>query len=765
MKTITRTMRKFSSSGVKARVAIFATVTLVTVGLVLGTAWAVTAVTITTVSPGFGAVVPPLGAPPFVPLTSLATVPNPVIPGWPAAPTIRADLTEYIADLTAARQLGKALFWDMQAGSDNQTACATCHFNAGADNRATNQLNPGADKVWSPDSPNYTLVPGSFPFTLATTAPIAGSQGIRKSTFQGFSKSGVELTASVADPVFNVGGVNVRQVTGAHSPSTVNAVFSHRQFWNGRAQPDFNGVNPFGARDTSARVWVLDARGSPVPFIITIQNASLASQAVGPPLNTVEMSAAGRTFPDLGKKMLALKPLGLQKVASTDSVLGSVADPTKGLTASYTTLIQKAFQPKWWNSSKSVSVGGKSYTMMQADFSLYWGLAIMMYEATLVSDKTPMDAYLASRVFDLTGHLTSDNSTLLTDAATRLATDYGYTGGVDGILRGLDLFEKPVALGPGGLPLTPIPAGAGVACSLCHVGAETTSASMRNLAGSGLEPGDVAFKNAGFDLRMERMFMSAPPVPSGTTTITVDPSTYTVTPINPDGTPAPPARIAVYDAGWYNIGVRPTQDDLGVGGLDPWGKPLSWTEFFQTTLANPGSISVPGGGLGAPTVPPAAPATSPYAGEVLNPLTGLPLLSGPLTKTEATDVAGSFKTPGLRNVELTGPYLHNGGKSTLRQALEFYDDGGDFRANPTLSPLMLPRGMTLSQVDDLVAFLTSLTDDRVLYQQAPFDHPELVVPNGQAANGADITMTLPPVGAAGGTPLKRFLDRNPFAAQ
>jgi cytochrome c peroxidase len=141
---------------------------------------------------------------------------------------------------------------------------------------------------------------------------------------------------------------------------------------------------------------------------------------------------------------------------------------------------------------------------------------------------------------------------------------------------------------------------------------------------------------------------------------------------------------------------------------------------------------------------------------VLNPLTGLPLLSGPLTPTEATDVAGSFKTPGLRNVELTGPYLHNGGKSTLRQALEFYDDGGDFRANPTLSPLMRPRGMTPSQVEDLVAFLASLTDERVLYEQAPFDHPELVVPNGP---------TLPPVGAAGGTPLKRFLDRNPFAAQ
>jgi cytochrome c peroxidase len=68
-------------------------------------------------------------------------------------------------------------------------------------------------------------------------------------------------------------------------------VFNHRNFWNGRAQPDFNGVNPFGSRDTTVRVWTLDYRGSPIQVYINIKDASLASQAVGPPLNTVEMSA------------------------------------------------------------------------------------------------------------------------------------------------------------------------------------------------------------------------------------------------------------------------------------------------------------------------------------------------------------------------------------------------------------------------------------------------------------------------------------------
>ncbi|WP_430438498.1 cytochrome c peroxidase [Noviherbaspirillum suwonense] len=36
---------------------------------------------------------------------------------------------------TAAIQSGKSLFWNPRVGSDNKTACATCHFNAGADNR------------------------------------------------------------------------------------------------------------------------------------------------------------------------------------------------------------------------------------------------------------------------------------------------------------------------------------------------------------------------------------------------------------------------------------------------------------------------------------------------------------------------------------------------------------------------------------------------------------------------------------------------------
>ena len=115
-------------------------------------------------------------------------------------------------------------------------------------------------------------------------------------------------------------------------------------------------------------------------------------------------------------------------------------------------------------------------------------------------------------------------------------------------------------------------------------------------------------------------------------------------------------------------------------------------------------------------------------------------------------------------MELNGPYFHNGGKSTLRQVIEFYDNGGDF-ANPTLAPLIRPLGLTPSQADDVVAFLLALTDERVRWQQAPFDHPQLFVPNGDvdASPGTDNLVEIPAVGASGSaTPLGRFLGLNPF---
>jgi len=73
------------------------------------------------------------------------------------------SLFQYVKNKSAAIKLGKALFWDMQAGSDGVQACASCHFHAGADNRMKNTVNPGArggDATFQVRGPNQTLLYG-----------------------------------------------------------------------------------------------------------------------------------------------------------------------------------------------------------------------------------------------------------------------------------------------------------------------------------------------------------------------------------------------------------------------------------------------------------------------------------------------------------------------------------------------------------------------------------------------------------------------------
>jgi cytochrome c peroxidase len=76
-----------------------------------------------------------------------------------------------------------------------------------------------------------------------------------------------------------------------------------------------------------------------------------------------------------------------------------------------------------------------------------------------------------------------------------------------------------------------------------------------------------------------------------------------------------------------------------------------------------------------------------------------------VTKTDAD--RGKFKTPTLRNIVQTGPYMHDGSEATLRDVIDFYDRGGI--ANPNRSPEVKPLKLTEQEKRDLVAFLESLT--------------------------------------------------------
>jgi cytochrome c peroxidase len=469
-----------------------------------------------------------------------------------------------------ALQLGKALFWDEQLGSDGRTACATCHHHAGADSRAVNSIHPGRNGTFQAAPLGGTIQSSRFPIR---TDDVVGSQGVALHDFLGIVPGSAIDAGAPADSVFGT----LPQVTGRNTPTVINSVFFQVQFWDGRAAGVFNGRTIDGSPAT-----VLQARpdGSVIPVSLRFLNSTAASQAVGPPDSSVEMAWAGRTLIDLGKKMLPLQPLGLQRVHAEDSLLASLRDPAgTGLATTYRSMIEGAFQARWWRSTaifdragnivgRGTPTGPDEFSLMEMNFSLFFGLAIQLYEATLISSDAPIDRFARG---DL-------------EALTQRQKD------------GLTLFTTTLR------------------CNRCHGGSE--------------------FTNASFNVGGDRSALA-------------------------------------------NIGVEPFEDDAGDG-------------------------------------------------------------------------TGEFKTPSLRNVELTGPYFHNGQFATLRQVTTFYSRGGD-ETNPELVPLDLSDTQKLALVD----FLVSLTDERVRFRRAPFDHPSLTPINGTP---------LEEVGAAGAsTPLSGFLGLSPFS--
>ncbi len=610
------------------------------------------------------------------------------------------NLADYIRDRQAAVVLGKALFWDMQVGADGIQSCGSCHFRGGADPRSKNQVNPGglnnANSTIHLRGPNQQLTAADFPLhrvsdpadrrstVLRTTDDVVASQGIQLNRFLATVPGAeADITLPVYDSTFNLFGLNVRRSEPRNTPTVINAAFNRRQFWDGRADNLFNGVNEHGARDPNARVLRATGLNSISQVKLRIENAALASQAVGPPLSDREMGSIERNFRDVGKRLVPGKPLEKQKVSPTDSVLGNRADNRPGqagLNTTYRALVEQAFQPVWWQSNLIVSRASNGtlsfvpqpnrpllpneYTMLEYNFTLFFGLAIQSYESTLISDDAPMDRY-----FD--GNANALNAQQI---------------------RGLAVFTGQAA------------------CSACHSGAETTNNSVRILLGANGEPGEI----------IERMKNGQ-------------------------------CDTVIYDQSFYNIGVRPTAEDLGLGNKDPFGNPLSIAELLTTPPA---------------LIPSQELLTIAYPNII-----GSTPANPPLTLGERTSAKGAFKVPNLRNLSLTAPYFHNGGQATIRQVVEFYNRGGDFRdQNVQFVDFEIGKlGLTNQEIDDLVAFLsTALTDERVVQQRAPFDHPQLFVPNGHKTlfglpvpglrGVADELLEIPAVGRNGGPLPKGFLE-------
>jgi len=216
--------------------------------------------------------------------------------------------------------LGMALFWDEQLSSSNTVACGSCHFPTagGSDPRTAlgESRHPGPDGL------------------LGTGDDVLGSFGLSRRLADGRLD---------ADPVFGLGV----QVTGRKAGSVINALYSPRLFWDGRAEGAFH--DPVSGQ-----------------LLLPI-GAALESQAAGPPLSPVEMAHTSRDWSEIAAKIDAARPLVL--ASSIPSTLSQWIAGRR-----YAPLFDDAFGP-----------GGVTAARIL--------FAIATYQRRLLSDQTPFDDY------------------------------------------------------------------------------------------------------------------------------------------------------------------------------------------------------------------------------------------------------------------------------------------------------------------------------------------------------------------------------------
>jgi len=727
----------------------------------------------------------------------LIGVPTPPVPGLLDGPD------PIVVNKDMAIALGKALFWDVNVGSDGM-ACASCHFHAGADNRVKNQINPG---ILSPHpsgqtfdalasgvgGPNHTLSTSDFPLLeysnpldknsgiISITDDAIASSGTFSGTFTGVSRfSGMNDNCErSADPVFNVNGVGTRRVEPRNAPTVINAVFNHRNFWDGRANNIFNGSSNWGDRDPNAGVWVQTSRRRVEKKRLRLENSSLASQVVATAMSQLEMTCSDRSIADIGRKVLMRQPLQYQKVHTEDSVFSPLnlhkpstesGDLQQGLNTTYTSMIRASFARKYWGYTRRGKFGapvsgGNAYNQMEANFPMFMALSIQLYETTLVSDAAPIDT------------------------AVRDSNTYKPTSLTESEQKGLEVFVESH-------------------CNICHAGPTLTAAAITTNS-TLVTPTDNTFYGPAHSLRAYG--------PAAMGQLSIDEAkdagiTEFPNVVIRDVT-RNPSGSKLMDFGYFNTGVADPAADPGLNALDDFGKPLSFSsQYIEYLMGNYQNVKD-------------EPANNIHSCQFISPLAwelGLDFnfstaftlsadreadgnregeseitarskncqdsayayiptieaakaaFDNPNDKKLAIASQAAFKTPTLRNIELTGPYMHNGSMATLEQVIEFYARGGNIDNNNQHDFLTITPIRTDPQKRaDLLAFLKTLTDDRVRYEQAPFDHPELVVPNGHKGDDVFVDagspldpslakedfITIPAVGASGSTnPLLPFKD-------
>ncbi|GDX93529.1 hypothetical protein LBMAG46_35380 [Planctomycetia bacterium] len=781
------------------------------------------------------------------------------------AQVIVSDLRGMVRDSQLLAALGKAFFWDQQVGSDGQTACASCHFRAGADARPISFGMPlrlavsvpldaaaaasglelscelRADQVlrvyenrWGgmvnfPGQLNLLAVQGLRKLTLAAQAGVffpvqqvrerlvllqladgvpedvrvswqglvtavsgqAAAEGGSGGVPGGAEAFAVEIltrlqlvldallcsgavraadaaAASAYAAVNLPAGTDVAELQGRwpglssdqllgvtglgralapqegqfgravaddtqlaceqllpatfqrrrelprNAPSVINAVFSDRLFHDGRADSVFNGYDHLGdeAGVDGYGKWVV-RNGRWCRVLVRLPDAALASQATAPLLSASEMSWFGRQYHHVARKLLDRVPLSQQQVAGSDSHLGTLVRDGKVM-LTYRQLIQRAFCDEWWCGGEVPAVAerdaltGQALRLQQveANFSLFWGVAVMAYQQRLVSDQSEFDELMRLR--------RAGESVTAGKSPEQAAQ-------AKAILAGFRAFQDH-------------------ACADCHRGPEFAGGTRATVFGPVLEfedpldpLNDAGLENqflvflggggAGRDERIERMLFW------------------------PDRAPR------FYDSGYYNIGVtsdRPVSLQSGLTAeqqscvrLDPGVGGVVELDFRSESDALQSIAGTFGQGMPMPLLL----RTSP-----------LPFSLARRRAERWSVVQGAFRTPGLRNIALTAPYFHAAFKAdgpeqkfaTLQDVLDHYEAPYNElgRENVDLHPALRTDPETgvretaipASQQADVVRFLESLTDPRVVRGEAPFDHPTLgipltnaVTPEGQTA--------------------------------
>ncbi len=699
------------------------------------------------------------------------------------------ELEDIIVDNDWAIVLGRAFFWDQQMGSDGGS-CASCHYAAGADIRITAQVNPGFTTV-DPEvgtdtfgctegeecteagltrsggtmSPEYTLKPEDFPFRkLGSLIPGPGGVFIENKNDVVFNTNDVVSSSGSFDAEFKksvpgherCGEANAdifyktkkhkyskykkhghsklaaRMVEPRNTPTIINAALNFRNFWDGRAENIFSGVGVHGMADVTSegtennRLIVMNG-GYPELTHLTLTNSSAASQAVGPILSNLEMSCDGRTFQDVARKIYSMRPLAKQRIALNDSTFaigpkGDLRAKKRGLKGKYRyyKLIQKAFDKKWWKARGTWKIEGgelkkargyrNGFTQMEMNFPMFWGLAIQAYEQTLISDQSRFDTAEAQGCFvpnfipqpQAAPNIEYPNVQACIDRGVWTEEEeLGRTMFHNAIFGPQQTFKGEVVKATN--------------CSVCH--------------------GTNAFTDAAI-LEEDGSFVSI-----------VDRAGITS------------------DAGFHNSATRPLFQDLQLGGEDGYGNPLSIAR--QLYNAENGGDPVVSPQIDICSIPiVGTTGTSLYCDESV-PGSGVFDVRND-TPLARLGIDGSSKTSTIRNVALTPPYFSYGGYSTLDQVMDFYNRGGsneslpkgcvtdpnvdctgdttgsgpdgntpigDLLADPhnnrgSNAGLVIPLFLTDAESSAVVAFMKSLTDERVRCDAGPFDHPELVIFNG-----------------------------------